>query len=113
MRRRGFLALLGAAATWPLALRAQQTSKVWHVGILSPSSSGNNENLNAFMQALNGLGYIDGKNIRFERRVADGNLERLPALAAELVQHKVDLILASHHLRFRRRRRRPGSSLSS
>jgi putative ABC transport system substrate-binding protein len=94
MRRRGFLALLGAAATWPLALRAQQTSKVWHVGILSPSSSGNNENLNAFMQALNGLGYIDGKNIRFERRVADGNLERLPALAAELVQHKVDLILA-------------------
>jgi len=46
------------------------------------------------MQALNDLGYVDGKNVRFERRVADGNLDRLPALAAELIGTNVDLILA-------------------
>ena len=46
------------------------------------------------MQGLNDLGYVDGKNIQFERRVADGNLDRLPALAAELVRANVDVILA-------------------
>ena len=46
------------------------------------------------MQGLNDLGYVDGKNIQFERRVADGNLDRLPALAAELVRTDVDVILA-------------------
>ena len=67
---------------------------MWRIGILSPSASGRSENLNAFTQALNDLGYIDGKNIRFERRAANGDLDRLPVLAAELVSSNVDLILA-------------------
>src|SRR3984893_16113161 len=88
MQRRDFITLLGGtAATWSVAARAQQAGKVWRIGSLSPgSSSGQNDNLKAFMQALNDLGYVDGKNIHFERRVADGNLDRLPALAAELVR---------------------------
>ena len=96
MQRREFITLLGsAAATWSVAARAQQAGKVWRIGSLSPaSSSGQSDNLKAFMQALNDLGYIDGKNTQFERRFADGNLDRLPALAAELVRANVDVILA-------------------
>jgi putative ABC transport system substrate-binding protein len=95
MQRRDFITLLaGTSATWSLAARAQQPGKVWRIGSLSPSSSGRNDNLKAFVQTLNDLGYIDGKNIHFERRVADGNLDRLPALAAELIQTNVDVILA-------------------
>jgi putative ABC transport system substrate-binding protein len=84
MQRREFITLLGgAAATWSVAARAQQASKVWRIGFLSPaSSSDQSDNLKAFMQGLNDLGYIDGKNMHFERRFADGNLDRLPALAA-------------------------------
>jgi putative ABC transport system substrate-binding protein len=96
MRRRDFITILGAAAaTWSVASRAQQAGKVWRIGFLSPAwSSAQNDNLKTFMQALNDLGYIDGKNIHVERRGTDGNLDRLPALAAELVRTNVDLILA-------------------
>src|SRR5437764_2463130 len=96
MQRRNFITLLaGTAATWSVAARAQQTVKFWRVGCLSPGSlSSQSDNLAAFIQRLNDLGYIDGKNIHFERRVADGNLDGLPALAAELVRTNVDLILA-------------------
>jgi putative ABC transport system substrate-binding protein len=94
LKRREFLAVVGGAAAWSVAARAQQAGKVWRIGSLSPASFGQNDNLKVFMQALNDLGYIDGKNIQFERRVADGNLDRLPALAAELVRTNVDLILA-------------------
>ena len=95
MQRRDFITLLGGTvATWSVAARAQQAGKVWRIGSLSPGSSGQSENLKAFMQGLNDLGYIDGKNIQFERRVAEGHLDRLPALAAELVLANVDVILA-------------------
>jgi putative ABC transport system substrate-binding protein len=96
MQRREFITLLGgAAAAWPVAARAQQAGRVWHIGILSPaSSSGQSDNLKAFIQGLNELGYVDGKNARFERRSADGNIDRLPAMAAELVRADVDVILA-------------------
>jgi putative ABC transport system substrate-binding protein len=95
MQRRDFITLLGGTvATWSVAARAQQASKVWRLGSLSPASSGQSDNLKAFVQALNDLGYVDGKNIQFERRVADGNLDRLPVLAAELVRTNVDVILA-------------------
>ena len=95
MTRRDFITLLvGTAATWSIASRAQQAGKVWRIGSLSPGSSGQSDNLKIFMQGLNELGYVDGKNIQFERRVADGNLDRLPALAAELVRANVDVILA-------------------
>jgi putative tryptophan/tyrosine transport system substrate-binding protein len=96
MRRREFITLLGGAAVgWPLTVRAQQTERVWRIGSLSAgSSSGPNEPLKAFTERLSELGYIDGKNTHFERRVADGALDRLPALAAELIRAKVDVILA-------------------
>src|SRR5215471_15152106 len=94
MQRRDFITLLGCtAATWSVAARAQQAGKVWRIGSLSPGS-GESDNLKAFMQRLNDLGYVDGKNIQYERRVADGNLDRLPVLAAELVRTNVDVILA-------------------
>ena len=95
MRRREFIAGLGVALAVPLSARAQQRQRVWRIGSLSAgSSSGQNEPLNAFMKELNDLGYVDGKNTHFERRAADGVLDRLPALAAELVRAKVDVILA-------------------
>ena len=96
MRRRQFITLLsGAAATWSVTARAQQAGKVWRVGYLSPGpSSRQSDNQKAFTQGLNDLGYIDGKNMQFERRSADGTLDRLPALAAELVRTNVDVILA-------------------
>jgi len=95
LKRREFMAVVGGAAAWSVAARAQHSGKVWRIGSLSLASpSTQNDNLKAFMQVLNDLGYIDGRNIQFERRVADGNLDRLPALAAELVGTNVDLILA-------------------
>jgi len=82
MRRRKFITLLGGmVAAWSVSVRAQQAGKVWRIGYLSVASSGNQK---TFMQGLNDLGYVDGKNIQFEWRGADGNLDRLPALAGEL-----------------------------
>jgi ABC-type uncharacterized transport system substrate-binding protein len=92
MTRRAFITFLLSTAT--TAARAQQAGKVWRIGSLSPGASGQSDNLKTFMQGLNDLGYVDGKNIQFERRVANGNLERLPALAIELVRANVDVILA-------------------
>src|SRR3954454_572827 len=95
LRRRFIMLLASAAAIRSVAAAAQQTGKVWRIGYLSPaSSSGQTENLKAFMRGLNDLGYIDGKNTQFEGRFADGTLDRLPALAAELVRANVDVILA-------------------
>ena len=96
LRRREFITLLGgAAAAWPLAARAQQPRRMWRIGSLSPgSSSSQSERLKAFTKELNDLGYIEGRNTYFERRAADGALDHLPALAAELVGANVDVILA-------------------
>jgi putative tryptophan/tyrosine transport system substrate-binding protein len=95
MQRRDFITLLACTtATWPVAARAQQAGKIWRIGSLSPGSSGQSDNIKIFMRGLNDLGYVDGRNIRFERRVADGILDRLPALAADLVRADVDVILA-------------------
>src|SRR5215472_17201523 len=94
MRRRDFIAIVSGAATWSVAARAQQAGKIWRIGSLSPASSGQSDGLKAFMQGLHELGYVDGKNIQFERRVAEGYLDRLPVLAAELVRTNVDVILA-------------------
>jgi putative ABC transport system substrate-binding protein len=95
MQRRHFIKLLGGtAAALTVAGHAQNARKVWRIGSLSPASSGQDDNFRIFVQALNDLGYVDGKNIQFERRIADGHLDRLPALAAELIGTNVDLILA-------------------
>ena len=88
-RRKLIIALGANALTAPFGSFAQQQGKVWRVGFLSPTSA----NTNAFLKRMLELGYVEGKNLVIEWRFADGKLERLPGLAAELVQLKVDVIV--------------------
>jgi len=93
MKRRAFITLLGgAAATWPLAARAQQPAgRVYRVGYLMIASREQLLHLvKAFEDGLRSLGYRVGENVVIEYRFADGQLERLPALAADLVRLGVD-----------------------
>ena len=93
LKRREFLTLLGgAAAAWPLATRAQQP-KVPTIGALVIGNISPEEFWREFRQGLRDLGYIEGQNIRFEFRSAEGHLDRLAELAAELVRLKVDIIV--------------------
>src|SRR5262245_3616829 len=98
MRRREFITLLGGAAAWPLAARAQQDGKLPRLGILSPGRSELPEPgvtmLDAFVQGLHELGYAEGRNLILERRYAEWRPERLRELAAELAGAGVDVIVA-------------------
>lgn len=96
MRRREFITLLGSGAVaWPLAARAQQPSgRVYRVGYLTVSSRGQLlHHISVFEDGLRSLGYRVGENVIIEYRFADGKLERLPALAADLVRLGVDVIV--------------------
>ena len=92
MRRREFITLLGGAASWPLAALAQQP-KVPTIGALVIGNISPEQFWREFRQGLRDLGYVEGQNIRFEFRSAEGHLDRLPELAAELVRLKVDIIV--------------------
>jgi len=94
--RRTFLAGTGAVLlAAPRAAETQQ-ARVPHVGYLSPlTASADASRSEAFRQGLRELGYVEGRNIMVEYRFADGNLDRLPALATELVELKVDVIIAA------------------
>jgi putative ABC transport system substrate-binding protein len=95
VERREFIKLLGgAAATWPLAARAQQAGKVYRVGFLWDRPDVWPHALEAFRSELRELGWIEGQNIAVEYRWAEGRFDRLPDLAKELVQLKVDVIVA-------------------
>ena len=93
--RRKFLAMLGgAAATWPLAARAQQPGRVWRIGVLETTSMAlNAANFEAFRQSLRDLGYIQEQNLIIEYRSAEGRGERFADLAADLLRLNVDLIV--------------------
>lgn len=93
MRRRELFELMAAAAlTWPLAALAQQ-SNVATIGVLVRAAPGWERFWRSFPEALRDLGYVDGKNIRFEFRSDQGQMSRLPELAAELVRLKVNVIV--------------------
>jgi putative ABC transport system substrate-binding protein len=98
MKRREFITLLGgAAATWPLAARAQQTDRVRRIGVLSSlarDDQDNNVRIAAFQQRLQQLGWTDGHNVRIDYRFVAGNSENYPKYAAELIALAPDVILA-------------------
>jgi putative ABC transport system substrate-binding protein len=98
MRRREFITLLGGAAiAWPLVARAQQpATRVPRIGFLwATSARGAEDQAEGFRHGLRELGYVEGQNIVVEHRWADGNYERLPEFAAELVRMKMDVIMAA------------------
>ena len=93
MRRRDFIkGIVGSAAAWPLAARAQQSERMRRIGILETSSA-DAASYNAFLEAMNALGYIEGRNIVIEYRSAEGLGERFPKLVADLLRLNVDLIV--------------------
>ncbi|MGA9512447.1 MAG: ABC transporter substrate-binding protein [Pseudolabrys sp.] len=96
MKRREFISLVGAAATWPLAARAQQVGKTPQIGYLGVSSPSLEPHyVEAFRQKLRELGHVEGKNIAIEYRWAEGQDDRLPNLASELVRLKPDVIVTT------------------
>jgi putative ABC transport system substrate-binding protein len=98
LRRREFIAGLGGAAVWPLAARAQQGERMRRIGVLMPYDENNPEpkgRLSAFAQALAGLGWTDGRNVRMDLRWAGGDINRIRALAQELVGLQPEIILAA------------------
>jgi putative ABC transport system substrate-binding protein len=90
--RRRFMAALGGTAAWPLAAQAQQLNVIT-IGVLVRGAPGWERFWQFFPEALRDLGYIEGKNIRFEFRSDQGQISRLPELAAELVRLKVQVIV--------------------
>ena len=94
MRRRNFITLLGSSVAWPLTVRAQQAAKVHRIGYLGMTShAGYAREIEALLTGLRQLGYEEGKNIAMYYQFAEGDYDRLPALASELVTLKVDVIV--------------------
>jgi putative ABC transport system substrate-binding protein len=98
LKRREFIMLLGGAAAWPLAARAQQAPKAPRIGFLVPGRSEPPDaalkTVSGFLQGLQDLGYRDGQNIVIERRFAEWNLDRLHEFATEMARGNVEVIVA-------------------
>jgi putative ABC transport system substrate-binding protein len=96
MRRREFITLLGGAAVWPLAARAQQSGRLPTIGFLGASwasQSGEGQRLVAFLERLHELGWFEGRTLSIEYRWAEGRNERFTEIASEFVRLKVDIIV--------------------
>ena len=93
--RRELIAALGGAAAWPLAARAEKTGKIARIGYLSTANPRTVPFFQAFEQRLRDLGYIEGQNIIIEYRNAEGEADRLPDLAADLVRLDVNVIVTA------------------
>jgi ABC-type uncharacterized transport system substrate-binding protein len=92
LRRRDFITLLGSAASWPLAARAQQPP-IPVIGYISAGSPG--RLVTVLRQSLAEAGYVEGRNVAIESRSAGGQYDRLPTIAAELVRRQVTVVVAS------------------
>ena len=96
MNRRRFITLLGGGAAWPLAARAQQAGKVYRIAYLGTSSAALERPLvGAFLQSLQELGHVEGKTFVIDYQWAEGQYDRLPDLAVELVRFKPDVIVTT------------------
>ena len=95
MNRRDFITLLGGAAAWPLAARAQQGGGMRRIGVLMPFDENDPVAIvSPFTQALADLGWTDGRNVRIDLRYYGDEFNRIPALAQELIGTQSDIILA-------------------
>src|SRR5436305_8813524 len=98
LKRREFITLLGGAVTWPLAVRAQQSDRMRHIGVLMAAAADDPEyraRIGAFQQELARLGWTDGRNARIDTRWATTNAEDIRRHTAELVALAPDVILAA------------------